>query len=151
MNYLFMVIFLAILPSRYISPNSTFYTAIPIKNSIEVPGQDEETINPDSSSPSLIAIHCKSRHGAQAVIKIAKSACKKIKKTDFWITGPIGWFRTYPAVYPICRAGDGFEIAGNPYYLYPLFKPLFAVPELILIILWSMSTASSWVLSCGAK
>lgn len=128
MNNLVMIVFLILFSPRLCISNSTFYTSVPIGNSIEIPGQDEETINQDPSFPSLIAIHCKKKHGAQAVIKFAKHACKKLKKRNFWVVGPIAWFRTFPVVYHLRSSEDGFEILGDPYYIYPMFKPLFAVP-----------------------
>lgn len=114
--------------TKYVAVESIFDTSVPLRNSIVIPGQDEETIISDLNLPSLIAIQCKKRRTALVVIKVARSACHKLKKSDFWATGPIGWFRTYPVAYPIYRPEDKFEIAGNPYYVYPMFKPLLTAP-----------------------
>ncbi|RKF59011.1 hypothetical protein OnM2_063070, partial [Erysiphe neolycopersici] len=93
-----------------------------------VPGQDKETINPDRNLSSLVAVYCRQRHTARAAIKVAKTACDKLKKVDSWITELFIWSRSYPAVYPIRRLKDGFDILGNPYFIYPMFKSLLTSP-----------------------
>ncbi|KAI6250716.1 hypothetical protein HI914_00233 [Erysiphe necator] len=129
MNFLLQVIVVFILCATNLNVAvTTFQKSIPIQNSIVVPGQDKETIFQDPNSPSLVAVQCRKRRTAQAVIKVAKSACRKLKEIDIWVPGPVGWFRTFPTIYPVHNPEDGFEIAGNPYYVYPMFKPLLAAP-----------------------